>query len=180
MKTFLYPPNGLCVLPVLMRNRLEVQIRLTVNAVCVPAHTQMHVPVCVYMLQGVRKRNRSSVTWGMETYFKDTWNVKKYRELFAAALGFKSLQWGSQLFRLRRQLQWLLCVWTLNRSSFLSNMPITHGHPALVSTIVLAKVTPFPPSPDFQNSLPSAFCCFSLRTESPGVLYVLQVLVSLA
>lgn len=55
---FLYPPNGLCVLPVLMRNRLEVQIALTGNTVCVPAHTQMHVPVCVYMLQGVRKRNR--------------------------------------------------------------------------------------------------------------------------
>lgn len=48
-----------------------------------------------------------------------------------------------------------------------SEMPITHHHPALVSTIVLAKVTPFPTSLDFQKSSLSAFYWFALRTGCP-------------
>lgn len=59
-------------------------------------------------------------------------------------------------------------------------MLITYRHSALVSTIILDKVIPFPGSFDFQKSSLSAFYCFSLRTGSPVIMCALQGLASLA
>lgn len=82
-------------------------------ALCV--HVHMCVPACVCMLQFERKRNRLSY---LREGTRGKWgNIGSC--LSAAALGFKSLEWGSQLFRLQKQLQQLLCMRRLTHLSLL-------------------------------------------------------------
>ena len=114
-------------------------------------HTHTCVPACVCVLQFERKRNRLSfLREGTHGKCGNTGSC-----LSAAALGFKILEWGSQLFRLPTASSCWVCEDLVICHS--SEMPLTHHHPALVSTIVLAKVTPFPTSLDFWKSSQFAF-----------------------
>lgn len=154
----------------------EVQTESTLSTMCV--RVCVCIPhVCTYCsLQG----KISSVTWGRgfttrkhgkdrrQNFLQLPWALRAWNEIHSY-LGYRSISINC-------------CVPAGSISCHLSERHAYYPKvpPALVSTIVLAKVTPSPTSLDFLNSSLSTFYSFSLSTGCPVVMCALQSRVSLA
>ena len=141
--------SWLRVSPVLVGDTLKIQMESTLSTPC--TLTRVCLPVCVYF--SLKGKEIGSASW-------ERGHVGSVETQGAVCL---QLPWASRAWNeipsCSDYTSSASNCWVCEDSVIChsSEMPLTHHHPALVSTIVLAKVTPFPTSLDFWKSSQFAF-----------------------